>query len=247
MNVSNAYCFSGSGDSFNIKEKNITDESCNICIDVFSADLKIAETPCKHLFHVACLKEWLNTNIGSRKIETCPTCRSHIGAITSGLNKLESERKDNNSAAQNMLQRAKADIENMLQGRSHASAKYILEDLEFASQHGLSAESLPLGAKVKLERAKTDIENMLQGRSHASAKYILEDLEFASQHGLSAESLPLEAKVKLERAKTDIQNMLQGRSHASAKYILEDLEFASQYGYSGEAQILVETMNQKEA
>ena len=174
MNTSNIYCFLDSG-KFNINKEDITGISCNICLDDLSTNQSVIKTPCSHLFHSACIKEWLNTKIESRKVGSCPFCRSQIGAITSNLSKLDNEKTNHNQAAQNMLQRAKTDIENMIQGRSHPSFKYILEDLKFASQHGLSAESLPLEAKVKLERAKTDIENIIQGEKYASLKFILED------------------------------------------------------------------------
>ena len=99
----------------------------------------------------------------------------------------------------------------MLQGGSYPPLEYIREDLKFASQNGLDAESLLLEkkfklaeAKFRLDRAKTEIENMLQDGSYSLLQYIREDLKFASQNGLHAESLLLEKKFNLAEAQHDV-------------------------------------------
>ena len=51
-------------------------ESCAICLGEFAdnKDAKIAEVKCtgKHIFHVACLEEWIKKN------DICPLCREPI-------------------------------------------------------------------------------------------------------------------------------------------------------------------------
>ena len=52
-------------------DKNVP--SCAICLDNFSSDSKkVAELRCKHIFHVGCLKTWVETN------DICPMCRAPI-------------------------------------------------------------------------------------------------------------------------------------------------------------------------
>ena len=115
-----------------------------------------------------------------------------------GLHSESLEKKFKLAEAKFRLDRAKKEIENMLQGGSYPPLEYIREDLKFASQNGLDAESLLLEkqfklaeAKFRLDRAKTEIENILQDSilpdmSYASLQYIREDLKFASRHGLHA-------------------------------------------------------------
>jgi len=52
-------------------DKNVS--SCAICLDNFSGDSKkVAELRCSHIFHVVCLKKWVETN------DICPMCRAPI-------------------------------------------------------------------------------------------------------------------------------------------------------------------------
>lgn len=47
-------------------------ESCCICLTEFEGDDKVRELICNHVFHDACLVQWLGMNI------TCPLCRKRL-------------------------------------------------------------------------------------------------------------------------------------------------------------------------
>ena len=47
-------------------------EDCSICLKVPKEKDIIHKLPCKHIFHKACIVEWLS------KINTCPLCRSQF-------------------------------------------------------------------------------------------------------------------------------------------------------------------------
>ncbi|BBN08964.1 hypothetical protein MPTK1_4g15970 [Marchantia polymorpha subsp. ruderalis] len=50
------------------------DHDCTVCLSEFSDNDSVYELPqCKHIFHKACLNEWLQTNR-----TTCPLCRSSL-------------------------------------------------------------------------------------------------------------------------------------------------------------------------
>ena len=50
-----------------------TDEkSCSICLDEFVPESRLYTIPCKHLFHKACLEDWVAENY------KCPVCRGEI-------------------------------------------------------------------------------------------------------------------------------------------------------------------------
>lgn len=55
-------------------KKSYENEECVICMNDFSEEdgKEIAELSCKHIYHVECLKEWVDKN------DTCPTCRAPI-------------------------------------------------------------------------------------------------------------------------------------------------------------------------
>jgi hypothetical protein len=46
-----------------------TDDPCSICIDVMRSGQSLCELSCNHLFHHACVVQWLEKN------NTCPKCR----------------------------------------------------------------------------------------------------------------------------------------------------------------------------
>lgn len=49
------------------------EHDCSVCLNRFKPDSEINRLPCGHLFHKACLEEWLNYwNI------TCPLCRTPL-------------------------------------------------------------------------------------------------------------------------------------------------------------------------
>lgn len=54
---------------------------CSICTESCSGNQTPYESPCKHLFHFACISKWANTirsTSGSTRRITCPLCRSTI-------------------------------------------------------------------------------------------------------------------------------------------------------------------------
>ncbi|OQR96772.1 hypothetical protein ACHHYP_13614 [Achlya hypogyna] len=50
-------------------------DMCPICLADFKGEDEIRDLPCKHLFHVPCIDEWL------RKNKTCPMCKLDIEAV----------------------------------------------------------------------------------------------------------------------------------------------------------------------
>jgi len=47
-------------------------QECPICMETYSAEKTIVETPCKHLFHEECLTRWCEGSV------QCPLCRASI-------------------------------------------------------------------------------------------------------------------------------------------------------------------------
>lgn len=45
---------------------------CPICLEEFTSTEEIAHLPCHHIFHTACVKEWLGIH------PTCPVCRDNL-------------------------------------------------------------------------------------------------------------------------------------------------------------------------
>jgi hypothetical protein len=54
-----------------IKRVPLTDETCAICIGMLDPRFHIP-TPCGHLFHIGCIREWKRYNF------TCPMCRNEL-------------------------------------------------------------------------------------------------------------------------------------------------------------------------
>jgi len=52
---------------------------CCCCCEEFSVEKAIVRTPCQHLFHQACLGEWL------KLAKTCPICRCDLDSATEAL------------------------------------------------------------------------------------------------------------------------------------------------------------------
>jgi hypothetical protein len=46
---------------------------CSICLEEFTRGESVCELPCKHIFHDACVREWL------KREATCPVCRKVLG------------------------------------------------------------------------------------------------------------------------------------------------------------------------
>ena len=61
-------------------------ESCCICCDDFNEDTIVVCLPCMHLYHVSCLKDWVNTRLDSNmdymqdnlQHPDCPSCRKKL-------------------------------------------------------------------------------------------------------------------------------------------------------------------------
>ncbi|WVF66643.1 hypothetical protein IAT40_001384 [Kwoniella sp. CBS 6097] len=53
------------------------DEYCSVCHDEYEDEVKIAVTPCKHMYHKDCLDTWLDTPNHS----SCPMCRRDLAAL----------------------------------------------------------------------------------------------------------------------------------------------------------------------
>ena len=53
-------------------------DSCCVCVDDFSPDCMVRETPCNHLFHDECLMKWVETKIKAGDAADCPFCRTEL-------------------------------------------------------------------------------------------------------------------------------------------------------------------------
>ena len=67
----------------------VSDESCPVCIESFSNTDRILKTPCTHLYHVHCLKQWLQNSLYERNVESCAVCRTAFNGLEKKLEKLE--------------------------------------------------------------------------------------------------------------------------------------------------------------
>ena len=48
---------------------------CSICLEDFKKKSKVSKTPCNHIFHIKCIKDWLYNNIKNPK---CPNCNKEV-------------------------------------------------------------------------------------------------------------------------------------------------------------------------
>ncbi|WVR03174.1 hypothetical protein IAU60_000165 [Kwoniella sp. DSM 27419] len=62
---------------FGEREGMARDEYCSVCHDEYEDEIKVAVTPCKHMYHQDCLDTWLNTPNTS----SCPMCRRDLAAL----------------------------------------------------------------------------------------------------------------------------------------------------------------------
>ena len=67
----------------------VSDESCPVCIESFSNTDRILRTPCTHLYHVHCLKQWLQNSLYERNVESCAVCRTTFNGLEKKIEKLE--------------------------------------------------------------------------------------------------------------------------------------------------------------
>jgi len=57
------------------KKTGSLEENCSICLEAIENSQKvIIQLPCNHLFHKACIKEWL------KKDMVCPNCKGQVKA-----------------------------------------------------------------------------------------------------------------------------------------------------------------------
>ena len=68
---------------------------CSICQDEFSNDEKVLKSPCNHVFHYACLKNWFLPEESYDVNNNCPECRVNLYDLKSELHK--NDKKNNNS------------------------------------------------------------------------------------------------------------------------------------------------------
>ena len=57
------------------KEYNEYGGGCSICLENFKKKSKVSITPCKHVFHYKCIKDWLYKNAKNPK---CPNCNKEV-------------------------------------------------------------------------------------------------------------------------------------------------------------------------
>ena len=48
---------------------------CSICLEEFKKKSKVSKTPCNHVFHFKCIKDWLYKNVKNPK---CPNCNKEV-------------------------------------------------------------------------------------------------------------------------------------------------------------------------
>ena len=48
---------------------------CSICLEDFKKKSKVSKTPCNHVFHYKCIKDWLYKNVKNPK---CPNCNKEV-------------------------------------------------------------------------------------------------------------------------------------------------------------------------
>ena len=55
--------------------------ACSTCLEPITLKCDVSSTPCGHLFHTKCIKEWLNTNkrtnVTKKVKKSCPQCRKN--------------------------------------------------------------------------------------------------------------------------------------------------------------------------
>lgn len=76
-------CIGDSNDDLFCSEIDNEEVVCTICIATIEEGDMIGALPCKHRFHVECLKEWL------RRKNVCPLCQGPIAVVKNGQNLIE--------------------------------------------------------------------------------------------------------------------------------------------------------------
>ncbi|GMH45357.1 hypothetical protein BSKO_13314 [Bryopsis sp. KO-2023] len=83
-----------------LAEEDITtlgkDTTCPVCMDSFQCGDDMTALPCKHVFHIACLKQWL------KRRNSCPLCRHELPTDDREY-ELRKEREEERRGARNAL------------------------------------------------------------------------------------------------------------------------------------------------
>ncbi|KAL4464074.1 hypothetical protein ABPG74_006011 [Tetrahymena malaccensis] len=72
-----------------------TSQTCSICYNGFEKDEIIKKLPCKHIFHLSCIKPWL------KKQKTCPNCRDDICESLKQQQEKKKQKQQNKSKCDN--------------------------------------------------------------------------------------------------------------------------------------------------
>ena len=67
---------------------------CSICLENFKKKSKVAITPCKHVFHFKCIKDWLYKNAKNPK---CPNCNIDVLEYKPEIQENEKKENENNN------------------------------------------------------------------------------------------------------------------------------------------------------
>ena len=78
-----------SSNNFNMEHAQAIDKESSVCYEGFSPTSRILKTPCKHLFHEDCLREWFKTELADRRVEDCPYCRKEMNGFEKKLSESE--------------------------------------------------------------------------------------------------------------------------------------------------------------
>ncbi|EAS07451.3 RING-H2 zinc finger protein (macronuclear) [Tetrahymena thermophila SB210] len=72
-----------------------TSQTCSICYNGFEKNEIIKKLPCKHIFHLSCIKPWL------KKQKTCPNCRDDICESLKQQQEKKKQKQQNKSKIDN--------------------------------------------------------------------------------------------------------------------------------------------------
>ena len=128
---------------------------CPTCLEVFTPEDDLQCPPCGHVFHGACIQQWLRSKQGSNTGPDCPQCRKPTDMKS--LMKIylaEADGEDSREERVKTLQRQIEDIHNKLEikERENNSLSDRLE--EFETLKGQKKERERQKRKRKNERIK---------------------------------------------------------------------------------------------
>jgi hypothetical protein len=70
---------------------------CSICQEEFLTDEKVLKSPCNHVFHYVCLKNWFLPEESDKVNNNCPECRLNLYDLTGELHKKDKKKNNNNN------------------------------------------------------------------------------------------------------------------------------------------------------